>query len=85
MAVRSPAHLALGTAIRNLRSERGLSQEGLGLEAGMDRTYVGSIERGERNPSYTNLLKLAHTLGVRGSELLAAAEKEELRLRKRRS
>jgi transcriptional regulator with XRE-family HTH domain len=61
---RSPAHLAYGSALRELRGERGFSQERLADLAGLDRTYVSGIERGERNPSLTNLLKLADTLGV---------------------
>jgi transcriptional regulator with XRE-family HTH domain len=72
---RSPAHPAYGVALRELRSERGLSQERLALAAGLDRTYVSGIERGERNPSLTNLLKLAATLGIKLSELAFRAER----------
>lgn len=57
-----------------LRSRAGLSQEGLAARCELHRTYVGGIERGERDVSYANLLKLAAALGVRASELLAAAE-----------
>jgi len=71
---RSPAHVAYGSAIRELRISRGLSQERLADECGMDRTYVSGIERGERNPSLTNILKIAEALGVRVSELAARAE-----------
>lgn len=73
-APRSPAHAAYGRALRELRTERGFSQERLALAAGLDRTYVSSIERGERNPSLTNILKLANTLGVKVSELASRAE-----------
>jgi transcriptional regulator with XRE-family HTH domain len=73
--VRSQAHAALGAAVRQLRAERGLSQERLALESGLDRTYVGGIERGERNPSYSSLLRLADALGVRLSELITHAER----------
>lgn len=69
------ALLALGRAIREVRTERGVSQEGLADQAGMHRTYVGGIERGERNPSYRNIVKLAVALGVQPSELLARAER----------
>lgn len=69
------ALLALGQAIREVRTERGISQEGLADQAGMHRTYVGGIERGERNPSYRNIVKLARALEVRPSELLARAER----------
>jgi transcriptional regulator with XRE-family HTH domain len=67
---------ALGEAIRARRAEiDGLSQEGLGDLAGMHRTYVGDIERGLRNPSYRNLVKLAEALEVPLSELVARAER----------
>lgn len=71
---RSAAHLAYGRALRELRSECGISQERLAHLSGLDRTYVGGIERGERNPSLANLLKLAEALGVRVSELATRAE-----------
>jgi transcriptional regulator with XRE-family HTH domain len=70
----SPAHIALGRAARELRVKRGLSQEALGHLAGLHRNYVGGIERGERNLSYGNLLKLAAGLEVKASELVALAE-----------
>lgn len=72
---KSPTHIAYGRALRELRVERNLSQEGLAHKARLDRTYVSGIERGERNPSLMNLLKLAHALGVELSELAARAER----------
>jgi transcriptional regulator with XRE-family HTH domain len=77
MRPRSPEHQALGAALRALRQGRGMSQMDLALESGLDRTYVGGIERGERNPSYANLLLLSETVGVRLSEWVAAAERAE--------
>lgn len=74
MRGRSPDHLLLGDAIRARRHELGLSQERLAAEIGMDRTYLAGIERGERNPSYTNLLRIAAALRVPFSQLQAAAE-----------
>lgn len=71
---RSPAHAAYGLAIRDLRAERGISQEALAHAADLDRTYVSGIERGLRNPSLTNLLKIAAALDVKVSELAARAE-----------
>lgn len=69
---------ALGDAIRARRGEiDGLSQEGLADLAGMHRTYVSEIERGLRNPSYRNLVKLAAALEVSLSELVARAERNE--------
>lgn len=74
---RSHRHAAWGRAIRELRGERGLSQERLALEAGLDRTYVSGIERGERNPSLGNLLKLADVLGVHLAEVALRARQLE--------
>ena len=71
---RSPAHVAYGRALRELRGERGISQEKLAQLAGLDRTYVSGIERGERNPSLTNLLKLTDTLQVDLGEVAARAD-----------
>lgn len=59
-----------GRNLRQCRSKTGLSQEDLAAKAGMDRTYVGSAERGERNISLLNIVKLAGTLGVEPGHLL---------------
>ena len=77
MPARSQSHVALGRAVRDLRSGRGISQEDLAHLSGMHRTYLGGVERGERNLSYANLLRLARALGVPASELLARAEQHE--------
>jgi transcriptional regulator with XRE-family HTH domain len=71
---RSPAHAAYGDALREFRTERGLSQEQLAHMADLDRSYVSGIERGERNPSLANILRLTAALGVNVSELAARAE-----------
>ncbi|WP_282774574.1 helix-turn-helix domain-containing protein [Phaeodactylibacter xiamenensis] len=60
----------LGARIRKLRKARELSQEALAFESGLDRTYVSSVERGERNIAVLNLAKLARALGVEVSTLL---------------
>jgi transcriptional regulator with XRE-family HTH domain len=70
----APSVASLGLAVRQLREECGLSQERLGQLTGLHRNYVGGVERGERNPSFTSLLSLAGGLGVRPSELVARAE-----------
>ncbi len=77
MAARSQSHLALGRAVRDLRTTRGISQEDLAHLSGMHRTYLGGIERGERNLSYANLKRLAQALDVPASDLLARAEEHE--------
>lgn len=63
----------LGRRVRFLRLKAGLSQEDLADACGLDRTYVGGIERGERNPSLKNILKLASTLNVTMPELFTDA------------
>ena len=60
-----------GRNLRRLRSARGLTQEELAAASGLNRTYVGSIERGERNVSLVNIHKLAAAIGVPPAELLA--------------
>ena len=77
MAARSQTHAALGRAVRDLRVARGVSQEDLAHLSGMHRTYLGGIERGERNLSYANLKRLSRALGVPASQLLAQAEGHE--------
>lgn len=63
----------VGSNVRKLRKERGLTQEQLALEAGIDLTYVGGIERGRRNPSVNVLASIASVLGTEPSELLRPA------------
>ncbi len=60
----------LSENIKRIRSERGLAQERLGLEAGVDRTVVSKIERKLANPSLEVLIRLANTLEVSVSDLL---------------
>jgi transcriptional regulator with XRE-family HTH domain len=60
----------VGERIRNFRIEAGLSQEKLSFECDLDRTYIGSVERGERNIAVINLNKLAKALNISISELL---------------
>lgn len=56
--------------IRRLRHERGVSQEGLADSCGLHRTYVGSVERGERNVTLSSLELLAKALDVSVVDLL---------------
>lgn len=58
-----------GERVRELRGERGLSQEQLAHASGVHRTYAGAVERGEQNISLTNMHQLADALGVRVADL----------------
>ena len=60
----------VGRRIRELRQKRGWSQEKLAEEAGLHRTYIGQVERGEKSIGVENLYKLALALGVRAGALL---------------
>jgi len=59
----------LAVAIRDLRHQKGWSQERLAEEAGMHRTYLGGIETARRNPSLRNIIRIAIALGVPVKEL----------------
>lgn len=67
--VGNPTYI-LGQRVRMQRVRLGLSQEDLGRLAGFHRTYVGSVERGERNPSMLNVLRLAAALQLDPGDLL---------------
>jgi len=58
-----------GDRVRELRKSKGLSQEELAFRASVHRTYLGGIERGERNPSLKNIKSIADALGVSLSDL----------------
>ena len=60
----------LGANVRQYRKLKGLSQERLALDAGMERSYVSDLERGTRNPSVRALGRLAEALGVEPKRLL---------------
>ncbi len=62
---------AFGLALRRTREGQGISQERLAELAGLHRTYVGGIERGERNVSLVNIGRLARALGLSLEQLMA--------------
>lgn len=71
-----PHELPFGAALRRVRRAAGMSQELLGLEAGVQRNFVSLIELGQNQPTITTIHKLARALGMRASELVAEAERE---------
>ena len=69
--MKNDPHQRVAFNLRRLRVARGISQERLALEANVDRSYVGRLERGLENPTIAILERLADTLGVSTHELLA--------------
>ena len=67
---RPDIRVVVGQNIRRLRLAKGLSQEQLAFEVNLHRTYIGDIERGQRNVSVVNLQKIADGLGVTAADLL---------------
>lgn len=63
--------IALGNKVRALREQRSWSQEKLAELTNLHRTYIGSLERGERNVAYLNLIKISSAFGITTAELLA--------------
>lgn len=63
------------TVLRELRQERGLSQEELGFEAGLHRTYISQLELGRKNPTLKTLYMLSCALDVSLTELVCQIEK----------
>ncbi len=76
-AAGSPTKSDLGRAIRELRRERDVSIEALALEADIHPTYLSSIERGRRNPSWRVLAALAGALGISVPDLARRVESTE--------
>ena len=60
----SSDHIAFGNTIRRIRLSKQLSQEQLAELADLDRTYIGGIERGERNVSLTNIIRLSKAMNI---------------------
>ena len=61
---------AFGAGVRRLRRAKGMSQEELAFRSGLNRTYVGAVERGERNIALLNIRRLAEALGCPPADLL---------------
>lgn len=69
MRKKHPSLVKLGTRIRELRKDKGFSQENFAAEVGLDRTYMGGVERGERNIAALNLIRIAQCLNLEVGEL----------------
>jgi transcriptional regulator with XRE-family HTH domain len=67
--------LPFGAALRRVRLAAGMSQEQLGLEAGVQRNFISLIENGHNQPTISTIAKLARALGMKASQLVAEAEK----------
>lgn len=63
-----------GLFVAKLRNERGMTQEELAFKSGLHRTYIGMIERGERNITLVNVMRLADAFGIRMSEMFSEYE-----------
>ena len=74
MGTNSPAQAAFGRAIREIRTQRGISQEALAHACGLDRTYLSSVERGARNPTLSSILRIAAALEVDAAEIHTRAD-----------
>jgi transcriptional regulator with XRE-family HTH domain len=66
---------AFGAALKELREERGLSQEAAALACKLDRSHYGKLERADKVPTLTTIWKIADALDTRPSELLGRAER----------
>ena len=73
--VKSPALIVFGETIRHRRKALGYSQEAFGDACGIDRSYMGGIERGEHNLALINILKIIDALGVQPSEFFKDMDK----------
>ncbi len=78
MTEKDPICLAFGRCVRRYRNSLGLSQEALADVANVHRTYIGGIERGERNPTLTMIHRIASALGVPPTNLLEGREENTI-------
>lgn len=66
---------AFGAVVRELRIKAGLTQEQLGFEAGVRRTFVSVLELGQQQPTLTTIFKLAPALGVSAADLIERVDR----------
>ncbi len=77
--------VAFGRVLRRLRNEAGLTQEELGFEADLRRTYISILELGQQQPTLTTILKLAKPLRTSAHEMVGLVEEELNKVSRRRS
>ncbi|MBC3920065.1 helix-turn-helix transcriptional regulator [Undibacterium sp. CY18W] len=65
--------IAFGAAVRHIRKENGISQEELALKCEIDRSYMGSIERGQQNSGLLHISRIANALDISIAELMSTA------------
>lgn len=75
--IREEQLTAFGRKVRAIRKEKGLSQEALAALADIDRSYMGHIERGEKNITLTKIYQISDALGVSACELLSASDSDD--------
>lgn len=73
---KNPPNIAFGIVLRDLRLKSGLSQEGLGFAADIQRNYISLMELGRNQPTITTIFKLAFALEIKPSELIKLVEVE---------
>lgn len=77
-AARPAILVAFGASVRALRAARGWSQEEFADRVGIHRTYIGDVERGERNLGLVNVGRVADALGLTPGELMAEVDKRRI-------
>ena len=82
MPGKSRRSVLLGEALRKARNAAGISQEELGFEAKVDRTYVSQLENGHKSPTIDVLFRICPILGINASELISQVERGLLSHRK---
>lgn len=67
---------AFGAVLKELRVQKGLTQEALALDAGTERSHVSALERAEKGPSLATILRLAQALGMSAGEIVSLVEQK---------
>ena len=67
--MKTDVNIAFGKRVAELRRKAGLSQEHFAFKCDVDRTYIGTIERGEKSPTLNTIDKISYSLGISKSEL----------------